>query len=257
VADATHAYVVWRGAYTDSTPEEWQFGIRYMLINSAGTPATEGDLPTFGVTHVDVVRSETDWDIHSSWNADLGATSLTVDDWLNDQLGATARDHFAELELSNHVKLNSVKVSPINAAGHVVDERTATLTWTGSNPTGSSGTNQLPTEVSVVCSWKTPRIGRKGRGRVYLPPAAAGSLTSTGRLTSASQDAILAGMTNFIQDSALGGGFDHVWALPVVTGAPYTSYGQIVGMNVGDVYDSQRRRRRQLVETRVSGALSY
>jgi hypothetical protein len=42
-----------------------------------------------------------------------------------------------------------------------------------------------------------------------------------------------------------------------VTGKPYSSYGQITGMSVGDIYDAQRRRRRQLVETRVTGALSY
>jgi len=44
---------------------------------------------------------------------------------------------------------------------------------------------------------------------------------------------------------------------PIVTGAPWTHYGVITSVNVGNVADSQRRRRRQLVEARTSLDVTY
>jgi hypothetical protein len=47
------------------------------------------------------------------------------------------------------------------------------------------------------------------------------------------------------------------WALPIVTGSPWTQYGIVQSINIGNVFDTQRRRRRQQVEVRSSSAVSF
>jgi hypothetical protein len=44
---------------------------------------------------------------------------------------------------------------------------------------------------------------------------------------------------------------------PIVTGHPWTQFARILRLDVGNVADTQRRRRRQLVETRTSRTPSY
>jgi len=44
---------------------------------------------------------------------------------------------------------------------------------------------------------------------------------------------------------------------PIVTGAPWDKYAAIQSTDVGDVWDAQRRRRRQLAETRTSHTVTY
>jgi hypothetical protein len=44
---------------------------------------------------------------------------------------------------------------------------------------------------------------------------------------------------------------------PIVTGAPWETYAVIQSLSVGNVFDAQRRRRRQLTETRLFAAPSY
>jgi len=257
VADATHAYAVFQGGYNDSE-ETWQFGIRFVLVNSVGAPADSGTLPTFGVDSAAVSRTETDWTITSTWNADLGiAEEINVDDWLNDQLLPGASDFMAANNTSGKVELRSIKVSPINASGLVVEDRTAIGTYV-TPPTGIRSDHLLPLQTSAVVSWVTPRIGRRGRGRIYLPPATTGEVDGDGLYLDTRQAGTLAGAVAFLEAIAITptGGGNH-WALPIVTGAPWTSYGIIGGVRVGNVLDTQRRRRRQLVETYVSAGVTY
>lgn len=259
MTDATHAYVVVQGDFPDTPAESWQFGVRFMLVNSGTAPDNSGTLPTFAVTPAAVSRTETDWVIESTWNADLGLTeTISVDDWLNDQLAPAIVDNIAGLKVSSKVRVLRIKASPITASGHVADLRTSILQWTGSNPVGSVSVPMLPSEVSCVVSWGTPVIGRKGRGRIYLPPSGAALLNDDGQFTSTDTANVLAGAVAMLEEMAITptGPGNH-WALPIVTGSPWTHYGVITAVTVGSILDSQRRRRRQLVEVRAGAATSY
>lgn len=256
--DATHAYVVFSGTYTWSNVERWQCGVRFMLVNSGSTPDNVGTLPTFGVVPASVGRTESAWDIVSNWVADLGLTeSISPDDWLNDQLAPSCVAHWGG-GLANTLKMDTIKVSPINASGDVVGGRTATLSFTSGFPGGSSSSHQLPTEVALVASWGTQVIGRRGRGRIYLPPASVAAVETDGTLTSSVQDTVLAWVTAWLEDLAITPtGLGNHWALPIVTGSPWTDYGVIVKVGIGNIFDAQRRRRRQLTEGREFAAPSY
>lgn len=259
MTDATHVYVVFQGDFPDTPAESWQFGVRYKFEKNNVTPDTSGTLPTFLVEAASVGRSEALWNITSDWNAGMGGGDhIHVDDWLNDQLAPAITDNIAALRVSSKCRVTRIKASPITASGHVAELRTAILEWTGSNPVGSVSAPMLPSEVSCVVSWSTPVIGKKGRGRIYLPPTGAAVLNDDGQLPSGTTDTIVAGAASFLHDTAITSGLlANLWALPIVTGSPWTQFGQIEGARVGSILDSQRRRRRQLVEVRSAAAVSY
>ena len=111
----------------------------------------------------------------------------------------------------------------------------------------------MPTEVSCAVSWKTPQVGRRGRGRIFLPGLTQTATDSNGFLTSTFvSNAVSRGVT-LVTDLTVESVTPTVTHVkPIVTGAPWTRYGVITSVNVGTVADSQRRRRRQLVESRTS-----
>ncbi len=259
MASGTHAYVVWHGSFVDHPEEYWQIGVRFMLIGSALAPNNTGPLPEFDVREVEVARDETDWTITSLWNAGITLTDdITVDDWLNDQLGPAGLLLMSGTYTSSQVTLAGIKASPINGSGHVVGLRTSQLLFKTPLPHGPTDIPQLPAECSVVASWRTPVIGRRGRGRVYLPPTGSAILSEDGNLAGAQTAHIATGMTAFLEQTAVTPtGLANHWALPIVTGQPYTAYGVVTEVRVGSVIDSQRRRRRSLHETYADSPVSY
>lgn len=110
---------------------------------------------------------------------------------------------------------------------------------------GAGATASLPQEVAEVASLRTAGVGPSFRGRMYLPPTLAATVLTSGRL-----DSIVAGDLAASVAGALG----------VLLGASFTpvlaSVGHadrpITSVDVGDVFDAQRRRRDKLLETRTS-----
>lgn len=258
MTDATHLYLVLRGNYTFSSPETWQVGIRWQLEHNASTPDPVGTLKTFTVSDEVVSRSETNWDIVGDYSCDLGFGSVfRPDDWLNDQVADTLRNVVFP-HASNKVQLLELHAWPIAADGSVVGGHTMVLTFTGSKPGGSNSGNPLPLENSMVVSWTTGRIGRHGRGRIYWPTQPTSDIDATGLFSATPQGDLADTWQTALQDFAVTSGIiSSVWCLPVVTGKPYVNYALITGLSVGNVVDTQRRRRRQLVESRVTRTLSY
>jgi hypothetical protein len=159
---------------------------------------------------------------------------------------------------SSQVTLEFLKASPIKENGRVDGLRTATAVTTDDHH-GTSGGGILPLQVSSCASWQTQRLGRRGRGRIYLPALAKDSYGDHGRLTSTAIGDIKDGAVALLGGLAYtgtGGGFS-VHVRPIVTGDPYTEYGIITEVKVGDVPDTQRRRRRNLEETYSTASVSY
>lgn len=252
----SHIYLAVGGHYQSIAEERWQFGIRFLLTNQSSTPDNAGTLALTDVGAVSESRSETDWDITTTWNATSGIDTFHPDDWLNDQVAPALATNF-DFKCWADVKVDSVKAYPIATTGNSVGGRVSDLEWTGSFPAGSSSSNPLPLENSLVVSWHTPQIGRRGRGRIYLPVMTTAALDTHGRATTTATTACLASAVSMIQDMSrsrtfFSGGF---WVLPIVTGAPWTQYGVITSVTLDDVIDTHRSRRRQESAT-LSGPTS-
>ena len=103
----------------------------------------------------------------------------------------------------------------------------------------------LPPQVALGVSWKTALATRAGQGRIYLPPLAV-SFVFGERANVSSVDGVVAGINAF-------------WAALNTAGLQLVVRGKkthvstpVVRGNVGNVFDTQRRRRNKLVEVRTA-----
>jgi len=251
-------YVVLRGGYTFTTDETWQTGLHFLLVNDIGTPDNVGDLPTVDIVDEDIHRTETDWTIMADWSAHFGLGSdFHVDDWLNDQIGNELRNVVFP-RASNKVQLRTIHAWPVGTDGLVVDGHTAVLSYTGSLPGGSHTGNPLPLENTPVVSLHTGRIGRHGRGRMYWPVQPTSDIDASGKYDHTARDDLRDTFVTFLEDIAVTGGVGHSeWCLPIVTGKGTGKYAVVTEVAVGDIMDTQRRRRRQETEAYGTAAVTY
>lgn len=129
-------------------------------------------------------------------------------------------------------------LDPVSLKQTSLNESTAALL-------GTAATTSLPPQDSCVITWRTATPTRGGRGRMYLPVFASSALTQ-GLLNSASQTIVAKAGFNLL-NSLSGAGLQAV-LLNRTTQATTV----ITGGDVGNVIDTQRRRRDKLVETRVT-----
>lgn len=113
-----------------------------------------------------------------------------------------------------------------------------------------TGTVTLPPQVSMVCSLHTAQAGRSYRGRFYWPSVAGGVTTTLRRGGTPSIGTLataFSGMLNAIGAAAVGS----VGQKIVVVSPSKDLITPVIQVSVGDVYDTQRRRRDALVENRA------
>jgi hypothetical protein len=265
MANEKHLLITVQGDYTDSSlaAETWQVGVRAIL--NFGTVDDVGTLPNnWDPAANSINRTETDWTIIGNWdvNGPLAAT-FAPDDYLNDQVAPAVDTWMGAANRSSQCRVRSIKLSPIGTNGHLVPAppyasgTPLVLTWTGNYPVGSSGGGILPLQITPVASHRTNQVGRAGRGRMYLPGPSTGIMNDHGHIDTTPQSNLLAAQIALLEGLSFDGVLNTAKVRPVVTGGNYTRYGVITQVRVGDVVDTQRRRRRQLQETYVSDTPSY
>ena len=107
----------------------------------------------------------------------------------------------------------------------------------------------LPADVALVVSLRTLLANRRGRGRFYLPQPAVSQVTTTGRV-----------LPDLIAD--LGTSLSGAWSAyntasdrPVVYSRTGLITTNVTSFDVGDLFDTQRRRENKLAETRTTTAM--
>ena len=113
---------------------------------------------------------------------------------------------------------------------------------------GTSAEDSLPPQCAVVVSLRTEVANRTGRGRFYLPAPAVNACTA-GLINPAIQQNIVNAWTRAFAALDSGG------ITPVLFSRTTFVNTTITSFNVGNVFDTQRRRRNQLVENRISGTV--
>lgn len=106
----------------------------------------------------------------------------------------------------------------------------------------------MPADVALVVSLRTSLANRRGRGRFYLPQPAALTLTAAGRYDPALQQELVDAL-EFAWN-----GYTSVGD-PVVYSRVNRSVQDITSFDVGDLFDSQRRRENALSESRITSAM--
>lgn len=267
MAGEKHLLVEASGVYTNAhlTEEIWAVTVRCALV--FGTVDEAGTLPSnWNPVAANVNRTETDWKITGNWGISGGpGLTFSPDDYLDGQVAPAFRTWIAAGAMSSLVQLTSCKVYPIGSpTGRAVPAppysqgTPIVLDWTQNFPVGTGTSGVFPPQIALVASHTTPQPGRRGRGRMFLPGLAI-STDDTGQIKTGSQTTVLDAQIALLEALSVDGGVDpaNFSLRPIVTGKPYVNYGMITGVNVGNRYDTQRRRRNQLTETRISGSPSY
>lgn len=130
---------------------------------------------------------------------------------------------------------------------------------------GGLTTPTMPNQCTLVASLTTASAGRSFRGRVYLPCLDAGALTAAGRLDPASN--VVVNASDFVTGliAGLNGGTTSPpvtaplpatrWAIAIQSKVSGVIAAPVTHVKVGDVIDTQRRRRDKLVENYLVAAV--
>lgn len=261
-----HLLLTFGGGYVDAanSAEIWQNSLRLALI--FGTVDNVAALPdNWDPVAADINRTETHWTITGNWSVD-GPTlnTFSPDDYLNDYVAPSLDTWLATSGVSDEIRLDWAKLFAIGDNGRAYPAppysqgTPCMLDWTSAYPTGDDGANLLPLQNSVAVSHRSNQTGRKGRGRMFRAGISANANDGVGVIGStyvgnflSAQVALLEGLSY----TGVGGSAAHV--RPAVIGAPWTNYGMITQVRVGNRMDTQRRRRDQVVETYSSATPSY
>lgn len=139
---------------------------------------------------------------------------------------------------------NCTTVEVTDADGKQTFRRDGALALSGSNVSGA-----LPADVAIVVSLRTALANRSGRGRFYLPQPAVNQLDNAdGRIAGTCVSTILAALTNaFTAYVAVG--------TPVIYSRTKRSTTPITSYDIGNLFDTQRRRESSMLETRDSAPM--
>lgn len=189
---------------------------------------------------------------------DMGAAPTVAEA----QAIATAWSTFfthANTGIGTNWKTLGVKVSHVNTAGNA-DPSLTEYYYYPTAPVGNSAGAHFPPQIALVATLTTARArGYGSKGRMYIPGVIKG-LDSTAHIDSSGAAAIATNLKTMfdainghadvpgevVLNSALSAG---------IPGHP-ALMEPITGVRVGNVYDTQRRRRNQLVEQYSQVALA-
>lgn len=191
--------------------EVWSTSVAFAdITGSASVGETDfTELSGWAQTWVDAIELNTTWDV-----LDLLSSSATI---LN--LRIEARD----------------------AAGTLLQAGEAITNIIG------EGSAACPFQTSVVSSLLTGRPGRSYRGRMYWPAIGAIVDPTTLRLDDPSSGGVATGVVQYLAqgETAYAGGLE---LKPVVVGAAADAVTEVTSVSVGDILDTQRRRRDRVAE---------
>lgn len=150
------------------------------------------------------------------------------------------------------VNMSSVRVEARTEAGVLQSLGEAAR----STPSAGNGSTGHPFQTALVSSLRTQHAGASGRGRLYWPATSANINAADLRLNSASQAELVAEIASYLEGikdaiaTAIGA---DAW-LAVWSRKNNTCYS-VNRIEVGNVLDTQRRRRDTLVESYLSAAV--
>lgn len=128
------------------------------------------------------------------------------------------------------------------------DGRQVDLAETAVTEVGTGTGDSVPGDLAVVCSLRTATTARVGRGRFYIPGGLVTCIDGPGRVAATYVTALMTAL-----DAAWGAYVaNHV---PIIYSRTDRQARDITRFDIGDLWDTQRRREQKASETRVSDTM--
>lgn len=244
-----HIYVTMHGEFTGAWAGEFaQMGFRFGIfplgtsqgpirpLHDLGAPTQTFN--TYDTTHFNVVESFTSDTpgVPIAWSEYLDDCAADVWTFLN-----TVKSYQSTAFRWTHLKFSAVELG----TGRV---RVPGTIYTLKTPLSGGAANMLPPEVSIALSMRAGIVGRRGRGRMYLPAVASTTNDNSGKVVAGNRTALAnatAALITAINDQP---GLDTLQTRVIVTSAAATDCVLPTEVRVGDHFDAQRRRQHQVDE---------
>jgi len=226
--------------------EIWQTGISFVEGDAGGVfaGAVKEGLPEFDVTVLGGATSDATWDIDWAWE---GTSKVTQANQVGIANLAVTLFNAVKGQMTSNLRMDAVKINACTADGKVINGANYFQLKTPIAGTAAASSS-LPAQLAVVASLRTGARGPGGRGRMYWPfNNVAGS---AGVVGSTAQQVLREGVRDFCEDVRAIGPL-----AAVVNVAPVT-YSAVTAIDVGNLYDSQRRRRNAIAETFTSATVT-
>lgn len=260
-----HVYITAHGewTYTPWVGEKAQIGLRLAIVDKDDIPAVGSvfNIPTHGDVAIDSGSSAgTHGTLTKSWTARIGPTG-SVENFDADQQKDVGEDVWTFLDtikaqIVQGFRWTHVKIAPLLADGSYGAPSALYQFTTPLVGTCSTSYPPMPPEVAVAVSLRAPVIGRRGRGRIYMPAANTGAASANGDLNTGNADAYKSALVTLVTNlNNLSGASDYQGVL-MVTSAGKTTAVRPAEVRVGSHFDVQRRRQAQVPEVYRSTALT-
>lgn len=152
---------------------------------------------------------------------------------------------------SNTFRWTHVKIGPMGADGSALE---AASTYTFTTPVVGTATTLLPPQCAAAISMRANIIGRRGRGRIYLP-ALGIPLTSDGLIASSTATIMRTSLKSLIDNLQQIPGFAIYNGVVVIMSSGSPTAVRPVEVRTGEVVDTIKSRRAQKTETYTPLAL--
>lgn len=263
MADLHHIYVTAHGEFLTApwAAERAQIGFRLPI-------AAEASLPPKGTTWTPIdngavaidsgVQAGTNGTLTRTWTARLGPVGSpdNADAAMQADLGDDVWTFLNTIKAQQHngFRWTHVKIAPILSDGKygapsAVYQFTAPLTGTVANA-------WTPPELAAAVSFRAPIIGRRGRGRFYLPALSSTQIEITdGTLKSSARTALRDAAATLVTNVENIPGIEDFGPMLSVLSAGSATAVRPSEVRVGNHWDVQKRRQDQALETYSSVAL--
>lgn len=262
----SHLYLTAHGEWTVASwiGEKAQIGIRCFVTGVAATPPF-GQRFTMPANGVDTLSVEPHTAVVNGTNGVLAQTFRVDGTGIpptvigDPELIDYAEDFRTYLNglkayFQTGFRWTHFKVAPIKPDGSYAQPATV---YTLNTPiVGTGVTAQLPPEVACAVSLRAPVMGRRGRGRMYLPALGGGALASDGVLGTGFKTDLGTLTAAFVQGLQNMPGADwpvDTWVIVTSAGSPEAV--RPTQVRVGNHFDVQARRQDQVPEVYTSTAL--
>jgi len=259
MANMSHIYLTAHGDYAPGgtwAGEKAQIGIRIFSELTASAPSKGAVFsPSVGgaVDTVTDTVAGTNGTLAQNWQA-MGGNPATGIDWTKERQADLADDFWVFLNAikaytTSSFRWTHCKIAPILTDGKY-GAPSSVYTFTTALAGTASPSTALPPEVSLAVSFRAPILGRRGRGRFYLPALGTGMLATDGVVSSTPSGTIRTAAKTLVDNlqSLTGGPYTY---LPIVgvTSAGATTAVRPFDVRIGNHFDMQKRRQDQVSES--------
>lgn len=207
-----------------------------------------------------------------TWSCGIRIHDGVVEDWdpstINDNNESVLEDFFTDVAayvsnadsgFSNEAVLTYVKANAIGPDGNYSQADRTVAYYAGPGDTVPGGAAATYAQLALVVSLRGDRDrGRASRGRYYIPAGSLG-VDTNGRIPQAQCEASADAAATFLGNVNNFPGFDLPWGPSVHVMSALGTPGPVMKVDrveVGNVMDTQRRRRNQLPETYSTAPVS-